>query len=333
MAIPFTRAKIISRAAGQSVVACAAYRAGEKLKDRTAEKTFDYRKKKGLIDEGITVPKDAPEWMKDRGELWNRIEEQENRKDAQLAREFIVAVPHELGTDGYMAIREIARGLAARGMVVDWTIHQPSKEGDQRNIHAHLITTMREIKNEGFGNKRREWNERKYLDGIKADIAESFNKRLRSMGLAEIDPRSYEQQGIKERKPGKHLGVEKTAIRRKEEREFQRMVDAEVSKILASGPEISEAMKDDPEFKRIAVGNYLSGLSAAEYATFASRMNEVLRNPKSTAEQREYQRLYLELTKTIHPAVLQDSREQDARRAREREQNRDRGNPGNSGRA
>jgi ATP-dependent exoDNAse (exonuclease V) alpha subunit len=319
MSIFFARAKIISRRAGQSAVACAAYRSGEKIRDRIGETTHDYRQKRGIMDADITAPEGAPEWVRDRGELWNRVEEAENRKDAQLAREFVVAVPHELTPEErILTVREIARKLAKRGMVVDWSIHNPGRHGDERNVHAHLLTTMRKLEPDGFGKKVREWNDRGVMKDIKAEISEVFNAKLRARGLPEIDPRSYEEQGITDRQPQKHLGPQKTSIRRKEERLFREALDKEIAKIKANDSEVAEAMKADPMYKRLAVAKYLSGLSAADYATFASKMNEVLKNPKATAEQREYQKIYLELTKEIHPAVIQDSREKEAQRARER---------------
>jgi len=222
MAIFFARAKIISRSNGQNAVACAAYRSWKKLIDRTEERVHDYRKKSGILAQGIAVPAGAPDWMKDREALWSAVEQQEKRKDAQLAREFILAVPDGLGDKRDELTREVVRSLTDKGMVVDWSLHEPSKEGDDRNFHWHLMATMRHIIPEGFGAKAREWNTAEYLDAIKQEICQIFNRELLALGLEAIDWRSYEIQGI-ERAPQEHEGPEKTAIKRKEARELARL--------------------------------------------------------------------------------------------------------------
>ena len=94
-------AKIFSREKrGRSVIAAAAYRAGVKLKDEIQNKIFDYtRRSRGVIDTLILAPEGAPVWATDSSKLWNAVEAGEKRVDAQLAREFILAVPPELPAD------------------------------------------------------------------------------------------------------------------------------------------------------------------------------------------------------------------------------------------
>ncbi len=96
MAIYRLNTQAISRSQGRSIVACAAYRAGEKLEDLRYEKTHDYRRKQDVVHKEILLPENAPEWMRDRETLWNHIEEIEKRKDARLAREVQIALPREL---------------------------------------------------------------------------------------------------------------------------------------------------------------------------------------------------------------------------------------------
>ena len=97
MAIYHLTAKVISRGKGQSAIAAAAYRSGERLRDeQTGElKSYQLRLDRIVLAE-IMAPKDAPEWARDRNTLWNNAERAENRKDAQLAREIEIGLPHEL---------------------------------------------------------------------------------------------------------------------------------------------------------------------------------------------------------------------------------------------
>lgn len=224
MAIFFAKAKIISRSSGQNALACAAYRSGEKLFDKTEEKEHDYSRKKGILDSGIATPDGSPEWMKDREKLWTAVEQKENRKDAQLSREFIVAVPDGIGEKTKELTAELVKQLTDRGMVVDYSLHEPSREGDNRNYHWHLLTTMRPIEGETFGKKSQDWlNRGKELDQIKDGFCKSFNRELLEKGLEPVDWRSYKEQGITDRAPQEHQGVEKTAIARKEARELARL--------------------------------------------------------------------------------------------------------------
>lgn len=315
MSIAFARAKIIARSAGQNAVACAAYRSGEVLRDRTEGTTHYYDRRTGIIDTGITAPREAPAWMRNRAELWNQVEAGERRKDAQLAREFIVAIPHELETEGQMAIREIARSLADRGMVVDWAIHQPSREGDERNVHAHLLTTMRKVTPEGFGAKVREWNQPDYLKGVKAEIAEAFNSRLRARGLPEIDLRSYEEQGI-DRIPQQHMGVVATAMQRRGKRpDRTRGGEPEAREITAA--EIERALQQDQGYQTVKLAQHFAALSPSEYAAEMSRLMPALKAPNPTPEQEANRRRLAEALGQVEPAM-------EAERTRPREQQRDR---------
>ncbi|MAB17622.1 MAG: hypothetical protein CMN07_10780, partial [Roseobacter sp.] len=87
---------MISRSQGRSVTAASAYRVAERIEDRRTGLTFDYAAKGGVDHTEILAPDHAPDWVHDRSELWNRVEESETRKNSQVAREVRVALPDEL---------------------------------------------------------------------------------------------------------------------------------------------------------------------------------------------------------------------------------------------
>src|SRR4051812_18275431 len=111
------------------------------IDERTGE-VHDYsRNRDELLFEGIYVPnpKAVPEWARDRASLWNHVEKIEKRKDAQLARRFIIALPHELTPEqGRYAIQDFVReNFTRRGYIADVAIHAPGAEGDNRNPAYH----------------------------------------------------------------------------------------------------------------------------------------------------------------------------------------------------
>lgn len=222
MAIAFVRANIVGRSNGQSAVASAAYRSGERLHDDRYAKTHDYGRKGGIVAAGIEAPEGSPSWVFDREMLWNQVEAVERRKDSQLARELILALPHELDRANQV---ELARGfaafLAAQGMGVDWAVHLPSKRGADTNVHAHLLCTTREITHDGFGGKEagsraRSWNQDAWMDSTKRQYEAMANERLRARGYAPI---SFEERAGK---GGEHLGPVATATKRREDAKLEK---------------------------------------------------------------------------------------------------------------
>lgn len=61
----------IKRSAGQSVLAAAAYRAGERLYSEYYDEISDYTRKGGVLHTEILLPAHAPECFRDRATLWN----------------------------------------------------------------------------------------------------------------------------------------------------------------------------------------------------------------------------------------------------------------------
>ena len=118
MAIAFVAAQIIGRSNGRSSVAAAAYRTGTRLTDTRTGEIHDFTRRAGVRESFILAPAGAPSWMKDRSALWNGVEAGEKRKDAQLARELIVALPHEFNAAQRRALLGQRQGFAHEGDVL-----------------------------------------------------------------------------------------------------------------------------------------------------------------------------------------------------------------------
>ena len=210
-------AKTISRGKGQSAIASAAYRSAERLMDDRTGLTSDYSRRGGVLHSEIVAPDNTPDWMHDRAQLWNSVEAVERRKDAQLAREIQLSLPHELTEDQRrdLVIGFVREQFVDQGMIADIAIHAPSAEGDARNHHAHIMLTMRELTGDGFGKKVREWNSTDRLTAWREQWARHQNRELERHGHpARVDHRSYEAQGI-DREPTQHLGPMASDMERK----------------------------------------------------------------------------------------------------------------------
>jgi len=209
-------AQIIGRSSGRSATGAAAYRAGMRLTDERTGLVHDYLRKGGVRHTEILAPADAPDWMRDRAQLWNAVERAEKRKDAQLSREVLLNLPHELDDRQRL---ELVRGFVeqefvALGMVADLSIHAPHREGDDRNHHAHVMLTMRALTGDGFGAKARDWNAPEQLERWRASWAQHQNRALHQAGRSErVDHRSLEAQGI-DREPEPKQGPVATGMER-----------------------------------------------------------------------------------------------------------------------
>lgn len=211
--------KTVSRSAGRSAVAAAAYRGAVLLSDDRTGQVHDYRRKGGVVHQAILAPAGSPAWVADRNALWNAAETAENRKNSTVAREFEIALPAELSAQERSTLTiAFARELVARhGFVVDVAVHAPSREGDDRNHHAHLLCTTRRFEGDRFGAKTRE------LDDQKSGEVEYWRARWGTLQneyltaakrAARVDHRSHETRKL-DREPTTHDGPRITAIKRR----------------------------------------------------------------------------------------------------------------------
>jgi Ti-type conjugative transfer relaxase TraA len=199
MAIYHFSAKVISRANGSSAVGSAAYRSAQKLHDQRLDRNHHFTNKSGVVHSEVLLPEAAPERLGDRSTLWNEVEATELRKDAQLAREVEFAIPRELTQQqGIELARDFVQAeFVDRGMIADLNVHWDIGADGLAKPHAHVMLTMREVNEDGFGKKVRAWNETGQLEQWRERWAEHVNERLAELDIeARIDHRSFRDQGI-----------------------------------------------------------------------------------------------------------------------------------------
>ncbi|WP_443112010.1 MobA/MobL family protein [Aquabacterium sp. OR-4] len=259
----------IARASGRSATAAAAYRAGALITDQRTGQVFDYRRRKGVLDARIHLP--GGRLVRDREKFWNDLELHHRRRDAVLAREVVLALPNELDADERAALAfGFSRDIATEfGVGVDCALHAPSRGGDDRNHHAHLLLTACTVDADGVLGKKAE-----RLDPIAckrhgaADSVSwlrprwelSVNAALARKGSAErVDHRSFKDRGIG-RLPTVHVGVNGAAargraslnarLRRRNARVSA--VEEQMCKLLRMKARLAERTEPRPDPQRVA---------------------------------------------------------------------------------
>jgi hypothetical protein len=216
LAIYHLSIKIITRGAGKSAVAAAAYRAGETITNEYDGIVHDYTHKGGIVHTEILLPEHAPREYQNRAVLWNAVEKCERYRTAQLAREIEVALPVELTQEQGISLlcRFVKETLVNAGMCADVCVH----DKEDGNPHAHIMLTMRPIEQNGtWGQKSKtvngrkiptvDWNDRERAEDWRKAWAAYCNTALRINGHdAVVDHRSYERQGV-DTVPTVHMGV------------------------------------------------------------------------------------------------------------------------------
>ena len=285
MAIFHLDVKNVSRSQGRSAVGAAAYRAGERIVDERLGVAFDYSNKKGVTFSEIMAPDNAPEWVKDRTQLWNAVEAAEKRKDARLAKEIMIALPKELTHEERVdLIRDYSeKHFVNEGMIADINIHEDNPE----NPHSHILLTTREITPEGFGLKNREWNNRENVFKYRFGLQETTNAHLHVAGHdTMIDCRSLQERGI-DLEPGLHLGqAPHHAVSKGHGDDFMRYVDHR-DIMRANG----ERVIRDPNIaleklsqQQSVFDEYAMAKLANQYSVDLNQYNEVLASIKSAKQ-------------------------------------------------
>lgn len=230
MAIYHCSMKPVARSGGRSAVAAIGYRTASRIMNERDGLAHDFTRKAGVVHTEIVLPEGADaKWALDRSALWNAVEFAEKRKDARLAREFEIALPHELNADQQLVlVRAFARDLADRhGAAVDFAIHVPGGESDIRNIHAHVMMTTRTVGPYGLGEKTLIERENKWLLNHDLPTAQMQLREIRQAWETHanralmragheirIDHRSHQERGL-EIEPTEHMGVHASEIDRR----------------------------------------------------------------------------------------------------------------------
>jgi MobA/MobL family len=229
--------KPVSRSAGRSVVAAAAYRLGECLHDERYQTVHDYTRRSGVECTFTVAPSNAPEWAHDPQALWNAAERAETRKNSTLAREVELALPSLLEPAERERITErFAEALVERyNVAVSVAIHNPGRHGDDRNYHAHILFTTREMTPDGLGKKTRVLDDRKTgpqeIKKLRELAADIINEHLAAVNAdIRVDHRSFKERGI-DREPTTHLGPSANEMERRGEQTDRGDMNREAAEI------------------------------------------------------------------------------------------------------
>jgi len=307
MAIYFLNVRTFGRSNGSSAVSAAAYRSGERIRDERAGVTYDHTDRQDIMHKEIILPSefagDAVSWAQDRTSLWNSAEHAESRANARVAREYLVALPAELSPEQQLRLAQgFSHELSDRyRFAVDLAVHEPRRfpGSDPRNFHAHLLATTREVGIEGLGAKTTlEWNDgRRSEIGLGPAINELLHVRERWANLTnealqearlttQIDHRSLAQQGIDReplpRIPRAVFEMERhgyrTVVGERLREEYQKRVDARLSKSAENQPQPPRSLED---IRREARENWLRMRESAERRSAETKTSRTLDDDRS----------------------------------------------------
>ena len=230
----------------------------------------DFSRRRGVADWYTLIPEGAPAWMAEPerlGDVWAAVAAREDqstrRATATEAREAILALPVDLYVfSGGALVHDFARHLVDRyGVVATVAIHAPSRDGDRRNWHAHIMYSDRRCGPEGFGEKAREMNvatggraETRYLRSVWASM---LNEAYERRGLdRRVDHRSYEAREAEARARG-------------DTREADRWVREPTEHM---GPAITQAERAHAQQRRSVVARRAGGSVIARGASRAAEL-------------------------------------------------------------
>lgn len=235
--------KIVSRNKGRSAVAASAYISGTKMENTWDGVTHDYTRKRHVIYTEVMLPAHAPPEYADRTLLWNSVEWNETKANAQLARSIELSLPAELNHEQNITLirKYVQENFVDKGMCADVAFHD---KGDG-NSHAHILLTMRPLTSDGkWGDKSRleyvldadgnriparqkgrwktrkvcttDWDDRGNAERWRAAAADAINEALREAGFTQglVDHRSYADQGV-QRIPMVHEGPDARAMEKR----------------------------------------------------------------------------------------------------------------------
>jgi ATP-dependent exoDNAse (exonuclease V) alpha subunit len=298
--------KSISRSAGRSAPAAAAYRAGERIRDERTGTLHNYSRRQDVVHTEILLPSSlgsgAPDWARDRARLWNAAEAAEHRRNSRVAREYQVSLPHELPAAGRLELaRRFSRELADRhNIAVDLAIHDPMPDGDPRNYHAHLLVTTRELGATGLGAKagldlsfleshRRGLDGAREMHFIRERWATLTNEAYRDAGLdLQVDHRSLAEQGIDRAPMQRRSFVAYQIERRRMRKEISEGIAERYRERIAASNAVAAATPGPPSRAGAAVDEVRR---RAREAWLALRQEGAVNDPPAPTAGRESRRV------------------------------------------
>ncbi|MHC0041023.1 MobQ family relaxase [Streptococcus periodonticum] len=307
---------MISRGKNKSAVASAAYISCEKLTNEWDGVIHDYHNKKGLLHSEIFLSENVPKKFQDRSFLWNSVELNEKASNAQLARNFIIALPKELSFEENKNLITdfIQENFVSKGMIADLAIHDESSEGNN-NVHAHIMTTLRPINEKGLwqpkskkeyvldetgekiklksGNYKTrkveltDWNDKGNAEKWRESFASLCNRYLEKNNLEKrVDHRSFERQG-KEEIPTIHLGASASALERKGIETDKGNINREIKKHNSLVKAIKNKIKEITSWIDGLLGNL-----QAKYDEYKQTKKDELENKAELFNLYEYISIY-----------------------------------------
>lgn len=302
---------VIGRSKGGSAVRSAAYIARTALHDDRTGEDYDFsRAKNKALFVGIYAPKNAPDWTQDIEKLVNEIERAEKRKDSQLAQPVELSLAHELTVEQnrWMMQEFIKENFTRKGYATLAAIHEPPEGGDPRNIHAHLLVSLRTINENGFAKTKTEqqdlfMNRSERTEALRQSWEKHLKKQLERHGFheqaAQVSCKSLKEQGI-DREPGIHLGPNAAQIEKKGRKTERGELNREVTErnrqreeLKAAEKEISQAIPDvqrqlDAEIKeqQAAAQRKLEEEARRQKAEMERKAAEEVRRQKAEVERR-----------------------------------------------
>ncbi len=151
MAIQFARIEYVSRSMGGNACRKAAYNERSRITCERTGEVFNWNSKSDLFHHEILLPEGVSQKFKDSSYLWNAAEHAERRKDSQVAKESVIALPDDkiiTHEDRIELTRRYAHALfVSKGLGVQVDIHAP--HDGENNWHAHLLVTTRAFSKDG----------------------------------------------------------------------------------------------------------------------------------------------------------------------------------------
>ncbi len=189
-----TRAQICGRGAkchgGHSAVEQSSYISRTTMYCDYDGRTYYPKYSEDLVYTEVVLPKNAPEDYKDPSKLWNTVEMFETGAKAQLARTYRVVLPnewnYELATD--VMKDYIQRNFVDKGMCVQFAIHDSeNKETGQRNLHCHMLLTLRSLDENG------QWMAKQRKEYLRDEQGERIPLIDKKTGLQKVDKQNRKQ--------------------------------------------------------------------------------------------------------------------------------------------